>query len=84
MKVFLIREKEHAEYNDSYAARLFEQGKAVPAAALKGDNAKYWLNKLKIGMERVEAEEAKDAEAAENHPAEAAEKPAKRARGDGK
>lgn len=64
MKVFLIREKKHAEYNDGYAMRLFEQNRAVPAATLKGENAKYWLNKLKTGMEeQIEAEAQAEAPA---------------------
>ena len=65
MKVFLIREKKYAEYNDGYAMRLFEQNRAVPAATLKGENATYWLNKLKTGMEEANEAEAQDGTFAE-------------------
>ena len=33
MKVKIIKTGETQEYNDAYAARLIEQGKAVPAPA---------------------------------------------------
>ena len=33
MKVKIIKTGETAEYNDSYAARLIEQGKAIEAPA---------------------------------------------------
>lgn len=33
MKVIIIKTGETQEYNDSYAMRLIEQGKAVPAPA---------------------------------------------------
>ena len=84
MKVFLIREKKHAEFNDSYAARLFEQGKAVPAKSFRGDDAKYWLNQLKIGMEQAEADERSESDSAEDSGTKAKEKVKKRPKGDGK
>ena len=84
MKVFLIREKEYAEFNDSYAARLFEQGKAVPTCSLRGDNAKFWLNKLKIGMEQAETDGSHEADLSEDSAPKARDKVRKRQKGDGK
>ena len=35
MKVYLLKEKKTAEFNDCYGLRLVEQGKAVPAVKEK-------------------------------------------------
>lgn len=62
MKVYMIREKEYAEVNECYAARLFEQKKAIPAGTFDETDGKYWLGTLKTGMENAEKAEAKEAE----------------------
>ena len=78
MKVYMIREQEYADVNDIYASRLIEQDRAVPAGTFDETNGKYWLGKLKTGMEK--AEEAEKTESGQEAGAATEAPPAKRKR----
>ena len=47
MKVYMIREQQRADVNDSYALRLIEQGRAIPAG--KGDEKGGKAQAVKLG-----------------------------------